>query len=81
MNRATDKLWGDPVWAVKHWGNRRGRKWTDDELITAHQLRQQGCDVSEIAIELKRSPRSIYAKLNEEVTPEILTQPDATVNA
>lgn len=61
--RATDKLWADPKWAKEHWGQRRGRKWTDDELVTAHQLRQQGWDVSEIAAELDRSVASVNSKI------------------
>lgn len=61
--RASDKLWSNPAWAAANWGKRRGKPWTDDELVTAYELRQQGRSVSVIADELGRTVQSVNGKI------------------
>lgn len=63
MKRASDKLWANPAWSIPRWGKRRGKPWTDEEMVTAYELRQQGADVSAIATALGRTWKSVDGKI------------------
>lgn len=61
MNKS--ELWADPEWRSTHWGNRRGRPWTGEELVKATGMRIAGFSDSEIAVELNRTEKSVTGKL------------------
>lgn len=57
------ELWANPEWRAAHWGNRRGRPWADDDEICARFLRHCGLTDADIGQILKRSARSVEAKI------------------
>ena len=46
------------------WGRRRGRPWTDDEVIEAKFLRHLGMTGEQIGAVLGRSKQAVDAKIN-----------------
>jgi hypothetical protein len=61
--RASDKLWSDPIWCAAHWGNRRGKPWSAEELTTANNMRAAGKSDADISVCVSRTQKSVTAKL------------------
>lgn len=61
MNKS--ELWADPSWRSSHWGARRGRPWTAEELTQAQFLRNTGHSNAEIALDLNRTERAVEGKI------------------
>lgn len=59
----TQAVWGDPRFAVQHWGNRRGRPWKGSEYVKAAQMKFEGVPSEQIAAELRRSVASVERKV------------------
>lgn len=62
----TQAIWGDPRFAVAHWGNRRGRAWKGSELVKASQMKFEGVPNWKIAAELNRTVGSVERKVGYE---------------
>lgn len=59
----TQAIWGDPKFAIAHWGNRRGRPWKGSEFVKASQMKFEGVSVEAIAADLRRSVASVERKV------------------
>lgn len=57
------ELWANSEWRAAHWGNRRGRPWAADDETCARFLRHCGLTDTDIGQILRRTARSVEAKI------------------